>query len=220
MNCLQCVSASGVQAESLPCCYLSQPACCPLMWKECPESSLVKKKQKKNMSTLTNNPANPTDPSQRSRCANMSTVQGSSQADSVAETTCHEEAEINRHFSTTKRVLRKRRPTFSPHQKKHRIFKKHTPLTQLTPTPLNTLHDNIQTAKDHFIVHIDDKITQTKKSMRALITEKCNHFETQIHKLHALIADLQSENTQLKKKTYEDSARHTAIGRQENKVHH
>ena len=34
--------------------------------------------------------------------------------------------------------------------------------------------------------------------MRALITEKCNHFETQIHKLHALIADLQSENTQLK----------------------
>ena len=35
--------------------------------------------------------------------------------------------------------------------------------------------------------------------MRALITEKCNHFETQIHKLHALTADLQSENTQLKK---------------------
>ena len=35
--------------------------------------------------------------------------------------------------------------------------------------------------------------------MRALITEKCNHFETQIQKLHSLIADLQSESTQLKK---------------------
>ena len=129
----------------------------------------------------------------------MSTVQDSSQADSAAEITCHEEAEINRPSSTTKRVLRKRRPTFSPHQNKHRISKKLTPLTQPAPIPLDTLHDDIQTAKDHLIVHIDDKITQTKNSMRALITEKCNHFETQIQKLHSLIADLQSENTQLKK---------------------
>ena len=129
----------------------------------------------------------------------MSTVQDSSQADSAAETTCHEEAEINRPSSTTKRVLRKRRPTFSPHQNKHRISKKLTPLTQPAPIPLDTLNDDIQTAKDHLIVHIDDKITQTKNSMRALITEKCNHFETQIQKLHSLIADLRSKNTQLKK---------------------
>ena len=101
----------------------------------------------------------------------MSTAQGSSEADFAAETTCHEEAEINRPSSTTKRLLRKRRPTFSPHQIKHLISKKHTPLTQPPPIPLNTLHDDIRTTKDHFIVHIDNKITQAKNSMQALITE-------------------------------------------------